>query len=212
MEESKIYKRPDEQLKSFEKCVNAAAKDLCLEDVSLLSRRGTLLDLARKRVAEGGCTFKKGHSRSKVYGKSVSDAPKRPKYDESMREERIQLIEEELADVTRILQFKEKRLSQHEVEKKYRSCEQVTEEIMTFKKRKHELEAERSIIVKKARRAKLRIRRKVADNVSDTLDMAPSSPSPSRSVTPQLPSSSMNSSVTLSADSDSDTEAVEPHF
>ena len=158
------------------------------------------MELARKRVAEEGYIFKKGQSRSKVYGRSESGTPKRPKYDEKMREERMQLIEEELVDLSRILQFKAKRLSQHEVEKKYHSCEQVTEQMMELKKRKRELEAERSIIVKKARRAKGRQRWKVTDSFSDTSDMAPSTPSSSRSVTPQLSSPSVNSSVPLSAD------------
>ena len=211
VEESTIYKRPDGQLKVFEKCVNSAAKDLCL---ALLSR-STLLELARKKVAEEGYTFKKGHSRWKVYGKSLSDMPKRPKFDEKMREERIHSIEEELTDISRILQFKEKRLSQHEVDRNYRSCEQVTEEMMSLKGRKRELEGEKTILLKKARRAK---KRKRAVLTSDTSDVAPSSPSPgsSRPVTPhEILSSSVNSSVNSPArspESDSENESIEQQF
>ena len=189
VEESKIYKRPDEQLKALEKCVNDAARDLCLNDVSLLNKRNTLLELARKKVAENGYSFKKGHSRSKVYGQLNTSTPRRPKYDEKMREERMQNIEEELADISRIIHFKEKRLSQHEVAKNYRLCEQVTEEMISIKQKKRELEAERDLFVKKARRAKGR--RRSAMLISDTSDNAPSSRSP----TPQLDSSSRRSSL-----------------
>ena len=197
MEESRIYKRPDEELKPFERSVNAAARDLCLKDVSLLNRRSTLLESARKKVAEEGYTFKKGHSQSKVYGQSETSRPKRTKYDEKMREEHIQSIDEELADISRILDFKGKTLSQHEVAKNYRLCEQVTEEMMSMKRRKRELETERNEFVKKSRRAKARLRKKDVIRASDTSDDLPSSRSStrSRSVTPQLNSSSLHSSL-----------------
>ena len=65
-----------------------------MDDVSLLSKRGDLLALARKKVTDDGYIFKKGHSRSKVYGSSESETtPKRPKYDDEMREERLKVIE-----------------------------------------------------------------------------------------------------------------------
>ena len=54
-------------------------------------------------------------------------------------------------DISRILQFKEKRLSQHEVDRNYHSCEQVTEEMMSLKGRKRELEGEKTILLKKAK-------------------------------------------------------------
>ena len=156
--------------------------------MSLLNRRGALLQLSRKKVAEDGYLFKKGHSRSKVYGQSDdASTPRRAKYDEEMREERLKNIEEELADITRMLHFKEKRLSQHEAAKNYRLCEQVTEEMMTLKGRRHECEAEKVLLLKKARRAKARQKKKrIICNTSDTSDMPLSSPSPgrSRSITP----------------------------
>ena len=59
--EPRIDKRPDNQLKAFEKCVNESAKQLCLKDVSFLNRRSTLLELARKRVGEEGYSRKATH-------------------------------------------------------------------------------------------------------------------------------------------------------
>ena len=42
VEESKIYRRPEEQLKDFERHVNEAPQNLCLSDVSLLNKRNVL--------------------------------------------------------------------------------------------------------------------------------------------------------------------------
>ena len=73
--------------------------------MSLSNRRGALLQLSRKKVAEDGYIFIKGHSRSKVYGQSDdTSTPRRAKYDE---EERLKNIEEELADITRMLHFRD---------------------------------------------------------------------------------------------------------
>ena len=137
--------------------MNDAAIQLCLADVSLVERRGDLLNAARKKVSDDGYVFKKGHSRSKVYGVSDSvSTPKRPKCDKDLREQRLQAIEDEIKDINRMLQFKEKRLSQAEAGRNYKACEQVTEEIMSLKSRKRELEAEKRLFEQKAKRARRR--------------------------------------------------------
>ena len=142
-----IYKKTNQE---FEQMVNMAAGELRLNDISLISRRGDLLEKARKRVADEGYNFKKGFFRSKVYG--ISETPstaKRPKYDKEMREERMKSIEEELQDITRLLQFKEKRLAQAESSKSNKSCEQVTEEIMSLKTKRNELLTEKRLFENK---------------------------------------------------------------
>ena len=72
--ESIIYKEGKRELRDFEKRVNAAASELCLENVGLLDRRGELLNLARKRVMEEGYVLKKGCWRSKVYSSPQSES------------------------------------------------------------------------------------------------------------------------------------------
>ena len=130
--------------------MNAAAAELCLSNVSLLNRRGELLEKARKKVADEGYVFKKGRSRSKLYGQPVTETtPKRPKYDKEMREERLKAIDEESRDISRMLLFKEKRLAQAEAGKNYRLCEQVTEEVMALKSRKRELNTEKHLFEQK---------------------------------------------------------------
>ena len=115
IEEATIYKGKRE-LKDFEKRVNAAAADLCLNNLSLLSNRGELLWKAREKAAET-YSFKKGRSRSKFYGSVDHGTSKRPKYDKEARESRLTAIKEEVRDIARILQFKEKRLSQAELQR-----------------------------------------------------------------------------------------------
>lgn len=95
---------------------------------------------AQKKVTDDGYIFKKGHSWSKLYGQhNTTNTPKRPKCDKDMREDRLQAIEEELQDITRMLKFKDKRLSQAEAAWNYKTCEQVTEEIMALKAERESL-------------------------------------------------------------------------
>ena len=103
--------------------MNKAAAELCLDDVNLLNRRGELLQKAREKAAET-YVFKKGRSRLKSYGA--------PKYDKDARNARVTVIEE---DITRILRFKEKRLLQAEAARNYKTCEQLTEDMMVLKAR-----------------------------------------------------------------------------
>ena len=168
--------------------MNAAAAELCLSDVSLLNRRGELLEKARKKVADEGYVFKKGRSRSKSYGHPVTETtPKRPKYDREMREERLKAIDEEGRDISRMLLFKEKRLAQAESGKNYRLCEQVTDEVMVLKSRKRELNTEKHLFEQKKKRATRREARIRCESESSDLDGGPSSSrstTKSRSVTP----------------------------
>ena len=144
-------------MKDFEKLVNDAAIELCLADVSLLDKRGELLQKARKKVADDGYVFKKGRSRSKHYGMhDIASIPKRPKCDKDMREECLQAIEEEMNDIARMLQFKEKRLSQAEAGRNYKVCEQLTEEMMALKSSRRELDTEKLLLEHKSKRAKRR--------------------------------------------------------
>ena len=148
------------------------------------------MQAARRRVSDEGYVFKKGRSRSKLYGNPQAEAaPKRPKYSEDMREERMATIDEELRDISRIMHFKERRVMQAEAGKKYTICEQITEELMDLKSKKHELEVERRSFINKARRAKCRqrrLQRKEEVESSDVETEGPSSSrcSTSRSVTP----------------------------
>ena len=90
-------------LTDFQVRVNKAAVELALSQPCLIRKRNDLLNMARKKVADSGYVFKKGKSRSKLYGKgldsesSESSTPKRPKLDKTLRDEKIKQLEESLA-------------------------------------------------------------------------------------------------------------------
>ena len=207
MEEATIYKGKRRELTAFEKKVNSAAAELCLSDVSLLNRRGELLQIARQKASEN-YVFKKGRSQSKVYC-SPDSAPKRPKYDKESREDRVKAIEEEVQDISRILWFKEKRHSQAEAARNYRTCEQLTEEMMGLKSRKKELQVEKRLFDNKRKRAQRRDAKKQQDSHSS--DFAGSTPSTSRCDTPFSPfQSSLMSPPNVTGSVCSDLPSVSP--
>lgn len=126
--------------------MNKAAAELCLNDLTLLSQRGELLKQARSKVADEGYAFKKGRSRSKAYGcgnSQTTHTNKTTKCDKEMREDHLKATGEKLNDISRILLFKERRLSQSEAARNYQVCEQLTEDIMQHQSRRRDLEAER---------------------------------------------------------------------
>lgn len=175
-QDATIYmKTKKRELTDFEKHVNAASVKLCLNDTSLLKKRGELLTKARKEVADTGYIFKKGHSRSKVYGQSATEtAPKRPKYDKEIREKRLEAIDDELHDIAKVCAYKERRLSQAEAGRNYSLCEQITEEMMSLKSKKRELDTEKHLFEQKDKRAKRRQKRKFSESDYSDLDSVPS--------------------------------------
>ena len=72
-------KTTNRPLSDFQLRVNEAAIELALAQPSLVRKRGELLEMARKKVADDGYCFKKGKSRSKVYGSGDAEptVPKR---------------------------------------------------------------------------------------------------------------------------------------
>ena len=115
-QQAKIYHAS--QLSQFQKRVNESAVKIALDSPNLIrkGRRGELLQLARKKVANEGYSFKKGKSHSKVYGEAgaPSSTLKRPRLDESMRKDRMDELNENIDDVSGRIVFKEKRRSQAE--------------------------------------------------------------------------------------------------
>lgn len=66
--------------------------------------------------------------------------PKQPKLNERMREERIKELEEDLADISSRIAFKDKQCSQAATTRNYMVCDKLMEEIMEWKTRKREIE------------------------------------------------------------------------
>ena len=197
IEYATFYKKDEASLKAFERKVNEASIELCLKQPSMLSEnRCLLLSMARKKASDG-YSFKKGHSRSKAYGKHSSgeESAKRPKLSQQIKRDRLLAIEEEVKDTARVLSFKEKRISQAESDKKYKMCEQLAEEVIELKSKQRGLHAEKRMLEQKMNRAKRYRSRKDSDLSGysstmscDSRDRSPSdSPMPrsSRSMSPE---------------------------
>lgn len=135
--------------------VNKAAIDIGKSKPHLVRKgnRGELLDLARKKVADEGYNFKKGHSRSKVFGKGGSGAPKRQKLDKDMRHQRMDELQEDIQDSTKRISLKEKRVVQAESTRNYKLCDELSEQISELKQYKRQKEKEYALLQKSEKRA-----------------------------------------------------------
>ena len=80
-----------------------------MRNPGLLSDKGELLTQARILVNQSGYQYKKGKSRSKVFGEAEIPT-KRPKLDKVLRVERVTQIQEEVATVSQQITFKEKQI------------------------------------------------------------------------------------------------------
>ena len=132
--------------------MNDAAGDICVQNPIMLSVRGELLELARKRVNDSGYEYKKGKSRSKRFGSAGSveaSTPKRPKLDQEFRTKRMQQIKEEVKTINTQVSFKERRVEAGAQLKNFKVCDQLTDEISELQKQRRALEMELQCLEKK---------------------------------------------------------------
>lgn len=190
-------KTTNRPLSNFQIRVNDAAVDIALSQPNLMRKgnRGILLEKARQKVADSGYDFKKGASRSKKYG--IVTAPKYSKMNQSVKEQRIKELEEDIADYSNSLEFKNKRLQQAELCKDYKLCDRLSEEIVECKGKLREVQNELKLLQKKSNKAKKRLEkfRKVNETASNM---------PVRSSTPVSPSASFRDSSPLPSSSHHD--------
>ena len=121
-----IYGRtPRKKVTPYQEEMNKAAYELALEDPNLLLSRQALIDRARTKV-NAVYKFKKGKSRSKKLpssSESSDSVPKRQKTTETMRENHVGELEEDIKDINDQLLFKEKRREQAELSRNYKLCD-----------------------------------------------------------------------------------------
>ncbi|KAG1076472.1 hypothetical protein G6F42_025511 [Rhizopus arrhizus] len=68
-----IYgKKTSRALTSYEEAINRASIQLALENPLLISKKGDLFDLAKKKLLEEGYRYKRGSSRSKLKEKTIT--------------------------------------------------------------------------------------------------------------------------------------------
>ena len=117
--------------------------------------RGELLEVAQKEVAES-YTFKKGKSRSKMYGswKDKVPTPKRPKFEREMRDNRVTELNEVIVDLTKRIAIKESRCQQAEIARNYKLCDQLNEDIMELKLKSEKRQNEKELLFFKTKKRK----------------------------------------------------------
>ena len=137
IEEAKIFKyKTARPLSKYQIRINKEAGKLALQDPSLLTKHGQLLEKAREQVVVSGYAFKKGKSRSKkATSFDTEEAPKaqKPRYDSELRQRRFGELRDEVEDLKKQLLFKEKRRQQAETNRNYKLCDEVTAEIIDVK-------------------------------------------------------------------------------
>ena len=97
---------------NYQKAINNASFNLCFNNPSLLlESKGTLLEMAKKKIHEDGYCYKKGQTRSKVLNPSTLEdeppQPKRKKINTYERQRRIKELNDELSGVNRHIRIKD---------------------------------------------------------------------------------------------------------
>ena len=165
---ARIYTK--EPISKYHQCLNEKAGKIALSDTSLLTRpggRGELLDLARAAVHNSGYAYRKGKSRSKhniAEGSEVevSQARKQVKVDSELRQRRIKALSEDIEALNKQITYKQKRLEQAELMKRYDQCDIISKEMQELKQERRTRESELSIYSRKDRRAQLYQQKKKA--------------------------------------------------
>ena len=160
MEMAIIYRKETARpLSKYQKKMNDAAQQLCLQNPCLLKKRQLLIDTARAQMITDGFQFVKGKSRSRRDQQCDEEpTPKRPKFSQSFRENRMLQIEEDLQDLNDRIGFKDKRITAALNSKEYKKCDEIKEEVTALKHKRRELEAERKHLQKSSRQSEYRKR------------------------------------------------------
>lgn len=118
-------KRP---LTKYQKRVNGAAIELCLQNPGLLPQENIywkLLDLRLLRKAIS--LLKANHDRRKMETQMMmcQPTPKCRKYSKQMRDERVQIIKQESCDLADRIRFKKERIKCCENMRDYKKCDEL---------------------------------------------------------------------------------------
>lgn len=193
-QQATIYKRETSRpLSDYQKAINKSAQEMCIHNPLMLGSRQKLLNAARQEV-DVTYRFKKGHSRSKRLMSSSQPPAKRAKLCQDVREKRIEVINETLANLKERLSYKYKRRSAAEAIKNYKLCDEISEEIGTVSKEMNELNQELSELMKKEKKSKRYHRsvlkspssREEGSSLSDDFDHSQRCSTPSGSTTSEV--------------------------
>jgi chromosome segregation ATPase len=168
--EACVFGKSGKQLSKYQQRMNEMAGNLCVKNPLLLRNSGKLLELARKQVHESGYVYAKGKSRSRVFNPSTdSGQPSREKIDKQEREHRIQSIMEQIRDVKKHIELKQKRVEQAQTVQNFKLCDQLADEISSLKAKRRELETALRSLQQKQKKSEQYYARKA--NSSSTIDL-----------------------------------------
>ena len=120
-----------------------------------LGKKGDLLELARKKVHEGGYVYKKGHSHSKVVDPIEDGAPMpKSKVNATERQRRINELNEEISDLNRPLKIKEPQIAQATSSRNFKVCDELAHELQELNGCWWQLNYELSDLQKKCKKAR----------------------------------------------------------
>ena len=156
---ARIYTK--EPITMYHQRLNDEAGKIVLSDPSLITRpggRGELLERARAAVHTSGYTYKKGKSRSKhniTEGSDVEEASARKhvKIDAEIRQQRIKVLNEDIEGLNKQITYKQKRIEQAELMKRYDQCDIISKEMQELKQERRTLQNELSTYRRKERKA-----------------------------------------------------------
>ena len=158
-----------------------------MRNPSLLAKRGERLERARAALNESGYQYRKGKSRSKQVGSGGDSTPKRPKFIQEFREQRLADTEEELKTINTSISFKESRIEASSKVKNFKVRDQLSEEIDVLQQRRHVLQNEQKALVKKEKRSKHYREKRKAKPIEALASDSVSGPSSQRSTLSPTP-------------------------
>ena len=134
----------------YQKHVNAAALELCVNDASLLLQSGKLFEEARRKVDSSGYDYVKKTSRSTMYGSSSNQhsKPKRKYIGAEIRASRIMELNDGISSLKETMDLLGKQKEQYSNAEKYLQAEETNQTILEKGREKFELEKELQVLKK----------------------------------------------------------------
>ena len=157
-----LFGKTGKQLTKYQQKMNEVAGDICVKDPQLLMNKGRLIEVAREKLHESGYVYKKGKSRSKAINPPSDNEPKcREKIDKIEREHRMSSLTEQIKDIQKHIQVKEKRIKQANGIQNFKLCDQLSEEVVSLKEKRREAEATLRILKSKQKKSDQYFARKI---------------------------------------------------
>ena len=151
---ARIFGRSGKQLTKYQDRVNQMAGEICLNNPALLADRGKLLELAKDKLHDSGYMYAKGKSRSKKFHEDdEEEKPKREKIDQQERQHRIESLSEQLKDINKHVNVKDRRIEQAQAVQNYKLCDQLSEEVTALKAKRREIESSLQALQHKEQRS-----------------------------------------------------------